>query len=69
MAAYKTLVFTDDREKTLGPYAILMDNELFGSNIPRLMPMSATMKGVQDLNPKMNLSGIQMVTVRLRHIH
>lgn len=67
MAEFKTMVFTDSRAVNLGLYVTIMDNEIFGSNIPRLMPMSATMKGVQELNTKMNLSGIQMITVKVEH--
>tara|TARA_R100000656_G_scaffold107522_1_gene79654 strand:- start:542 stop:748 length:207 start_codon:yes stop_codon:yes gene_type:complete len=65
---YQTLVFTDNRKNSLGPYVYIDGPDVYGAITPTLMPMTATMDLLRDLNPRIDFSDIQMVTVELKHV-
>lgn len=64
---YKTLVFTDERKDTLGPYVYIDGPDIYGTIVPSLITEKSTMDLVKELNPNVDFSGIQMITVELRH--
>lgn len=67
---FKTFIFKGDRTKILGNYAIFgvqgeKDNDWYGSETPRLMPMTATIETFKEMYPKADLKDIKLITVEL----
>lgn len=66
MEKYKTLVFKDYRE--FGKYAHILEGEWCSGEIPRLMPLTASKKGLQQLYPKMDWSQVYLTIVNLQEL-
>ena len=68
---FKTLVFKGDRTKVLDRYAILEDSvtkeglEWYGGNVPRLYPISATIRKLEKQLPDVNFKGVKLITVTI----
>lgn len=64
MEYFKTLVWKDQEG-----YALIWEGvggeEIVWSSVPRLLPTTATIEGLQQLYPLLDLGEIEMVTIKL----
>lgn len=62
---FKTLVFTDDRQKSLGDFAVIApyDNSIGGCNVPDLMTIEASITDLKKMFPKTDFTGTRLITV------
>lgn len=61
---FKTLEFTDSRKHTLGKYAHFIDigdHGFYGSDLPRLMPITCTMEGLISFYLNIDFTGVKLV--------
>ena len=71
---FKTLVFKSDRTKILGRYAILEDSatkeglEWYGGNVPRLYPISCTIRKLEKQLPDINFKGVKLILVNISEV-
>lgn len=70
MALFKTLEFTDEKERTsFGRYvAFISKNELGGCEIPQLMQIGTTIRKLKKLYPDQNFEGIRLITLKVSEI-
>ena len=65
METFKTLVWTNEKDKILGKYAVIFQGALCGCDIPELLTMDATIGKMKLIYRAVNFSLVELITVKL----
>lgn len=68
MKKFKTLQFKDEKEQTLGTYAVIIGDDFGGCETPQLMTNETTMELLKKAYPKNDFSTIDLITIGVEYL-